>query len=227
MTRAWLALALVLLAPPLDGSGAASAQLARRLGDPSAAEAPRADRSPRAIAGLGHALGDPSGLPPAPPEEPGEPERPWPGPQIQLGYSFYRVSDGYGGGDVHAGSVGVFIQLPLPELRVGLLGEVGARDYSLGGDDLIVRGGIEVGVQLLGLLDPFVPHAVVLASFGGVVAERFETTVADAFGGAGLGIGGELRAYRNLHLGFQVSYQRLEMDGAGYDVFMIRLFAGF
>jgi hypothetical protein len=94
-------------------------------------------------------------------------------------------------------------------------------------DDLIVRGGIEVGVQLLGLLDPFVPHAVLLASFGGVVAERFETTVADAFGGAGLGIGGELRAYRNLHLGFQASYQRLEMDGAAYDVFMIRLFAGF
>ncbi len=224
----WLALGLALLA-----ASPAHAQLGHRLDSPTASpertrpDRTRADRagSTEASLGLGQRLDAPTGRwqPPAP-ERPREP--PWVGPQIQLGYAYYRVSDGYGGGDVSAADLGVFVQLPIPELRVGLLGEVGARDYALGGDDLIARGAVEIGYQLLGLLEPFVPHAVAIASFGAVVAERFESTVAYGFGGGGIGVGGELRIYRNLHVGFQVSYQRLEMNGAAYDVFQLRLFAG-
>ena len=183
--------------------------------------------------GLGRRLAQPQlEAPPEepPPEAPTAPapdvERPWPGPQVHLAYSFYRIADGYGGGDVHAGSVEVFLQLPLPELRLGALGEIGSRDYALGGDDLVVRGGVEIGVQLVGWIDPVVPYASLLVSFGGVVGERFDTTVAHAFGGAGLALGAALRIHRNLHLDLHGSYQRLEMDGAAFDVFMLRVALG-
>lgn len=221
-----LALALALAAP-------VEAQLGRALGDPTAGASTERDTDrpaaePSGGPSLGRALDDPDRVleREARPAPPAAPEAPWPGPQIQLGYSFYRISDGHGGGDVHAGGAEIFVQLPIPELRAGLALEVGARDYALGGDDLVVRGAVELGFQLAHMLDPFVPHVSLLVSFGGVVAERFESTVAHAFGGAGLGLGGELRVARNLHLGAQASYQRLEMNGAAYDVVMIRLFAG-
>lgn len=224
----FLALALACLAP----SAPVEAQLGRALGDPATGasterEVGSADE-PSEEPSLARALDDPDRVleREAPPSPPSEPVTLWPGPQIQLGYSFYRISDGHGGGDVNAGGAEIFVQLPVPELRAGLLLEVGARDYALGGDDLVVRGAVELGFQLAHLLDPFVPHVSFLVSFGGVVAERFESTVAHAFGGAGLALGGELRVARNLHLGAQASYQRLEMNGAAYDVVMIRLLAG-
>ncbi|HEY8432029.1 MAG TPA: hypothetical protein VIL20_26815 [Sandaracinaceae bacterium] len=229
VARAWPLVVLAMAASP------ARAQLAERLGDPAPARAreeraaaqredaepPRAERG-----GLGRRLGVPHVRASAPAEPPRAPERPWTGPQFQLGYAFYRVSDGYGGGDVHAGGIAVHLPIPVPELRLALDAELGARDYSLGGDDLLARGSVEIGARLVGLLDPFVPHAVAIATFGGIVAKRFETTVTDAFGGGGLGLGGELRLYRNLHAGFQIAYLRLEMDGAAYDVLQLRLFAG-
>ena len=204
------------------------AQLGRGLGDPAGGVSAARAEAPAAAPSLGRALDDPDRMleREAPAAPPAAPEAPWPGPQIQLGYSFYRIADGHGGGDVHAGGAEIFVQLPLPELRAGVLLEVGARDYALGGDDLVVRGAVELGFQLAHMLDPFVPHVSLLVSFGGVVAERFESTVAHAFGGAGLALGGELRIARNLHLGAQASYQRFEMNGAAYDVVMIRLLAG-
>jgi hypothetical protein len=59
-----------------------------------------------------------------------------------------------------------------------------------------------------------------------VVGERFETTVAHAFGGAGVELGGEVRVVRNLHLSASLAYHRLEMDGAAFDAFMLRLGLG-
>lgn len=184
--------------------------------------------------GLGTALDEPTRVLSARADqslEAGEPDAGaptfrWPGPRVQLGWSFYRLADGYGGGDVHAASVEVFVQFPWPELRFGVLGEVGARDYAFGGDDLVARGTLEVGFQYAEKLDPFVPHISALVSAGGVIATRFESTLLHAFGGAGLALGGELRLYKNVHAGVQVSYQRLEMTGAAHDVFMLRLFLG-
>ncbi len=197
----------------------ARAQLGRALGDPSAGASTHSETRES----IGRELGDPTRLLAEPPER----EPAWPGPQVQLAYVFYRVSDGYGGGDTHTAQLEAFIQLPVPEIRLGVLGELGARDYSLGGDDFIARGGLEIGVQLVSMIEPLVPYASLLVSFGGVVGQRFATTVAHAFGGAGLAIGADLRIVRNFHIGVQGSYQRWEMDGAAFDVFMIRLGAGF
>ncbi|HJL19153.1 MAG TPA: hypothetical protein RMH99_26045 [Sandaracinaceae bacterium LLY-WYZ-13_1] len=151
---------------------------------------------------------------------------PWAGPQIQLGYTYWKLSDGYGGGDTHAASVEVFLQWPLSELRTGLIGELGGRGYSLGGDDLVARGAIEIGFQLTELVDPVVPYLSLVVSAGAVVGERFDTTVVQGFGGAGLELGAAVRLVRNLHLSASVGYQRLEMDGAAFDVFFLRLGAG-
>lgn len=158
--------------------------------------------------------------------ETAEPERPWAGPQVQLAYGYWNLSDGYGGGDVHEGALEVFLQTPVEELRLGLLAALGGRDYILGGDDLVARGAVEVGFQLTELIDPLVPHLSLVVSFGAVVGNRFDTTVAYAFGGAGFEIGAALRLVRNLHLSAAFSYQRLEMDGAAFDVFMLRAAVG-
>ena len=220
MIRAALVVLALLAASP------AHAQLGDRLGDPSPPRVAASSPSAR-LPGLAAQLGDPAApyaRETAPAPQPAEP--PPQGPQIQLGYGYYRLSDGHGGGDVHAGGLEVLIPLPVRQLRVGLVGELGARDYSLGGDDFIVRGGVELGLQLPDLFEPFIPHVAVLGSVGGVIGQRFETTVTHVFGGAGIALGGELRIYRNLHVGAQGSYQRMEMEGASYDVFMLRLYAG-
>jgi hypothetical protein len=201
-----LLVALAVLAPV----GSASAQtlgLGRRLGRPLS-EAPPTDE------------------PAAAPDEGEDEERPWVGPQIQLAYTYWKLADAHGGGDTHSASLEVFLQWPISELRTGVLGELGGRDYSLAGDDLVVRGALELGFQLTELLDPLVPHLSLVVSFGGVVGERFETTVSHAFGGAGVELGAALRMVRNLHLAASLAYHRLEMDGAAFDVFMLRLGLG-
>lgn len=190
---------------------------------PSAADAQAAEL------GLGRRLGRP--LRRAPPPEVDEdapvPDRDaWLGPQIHLGYSYWKLSDGYGGGDVHAASVEAFIQWPVPELRTGIIGEVGGHDYSLAGDDLSIRGALELGIQLTELIDPVLPHFSVIVSVGALVGERFETTVAYAYAGGGVELGAALRVVRNLHLNAALSYLRLEMDGAAFDVFMFRAGVG-
>lgn len=181
-------------------------------------------------AGLGRALASPSGedAEDAAPDEDGEPEDElsYPGPQIQLLYGYTKIADGYGGGDAHTASIAVFLQWPVHELRTALIAEAGSRDYSLAGDDLFVRGGVEIGFQLPHLLDPFVPHISALLSFGALVGERFDTTVAHGFAGGGVELGGEVRLVRNFHVAAAFAYQRLEMDGAAFDLVMVRLGLG-
>jgi len=183
--------------------------------------------------GLGRRLSEPSRTAPAPSEdgdsdaeEAGQPEEPWAGPQIQIGYGYWKLADGYGGGDTHLAGFEVFVGWPVSQFRTGFLAEIGGRDYSLGGDDLVVRGAVELGFQLTDLLEPFVPHISVVGTGGAVVAERFETTVAYGFGGAGIELGAEVRLVRNLHVAVSVAYLRLEMDGAGFDVFSFRAGVG-
>jgi hypothetical protein len=112
--------------------------------------------------------------------------------------------------------------MPVPQLRLGVLGELGAREYTLGGDDFLARAGVEIGFQLPELLEPLVPHLSLVVSGGAVVGKRFESTVSYAFGGAGVEIGAALRLVRNLHLTVSFGYHRLEMDGAAFDVFLFR-----
>ncbi len=229
MTRALASLALTLCLA-LAGAGAAAAQdaedaedalgLGQRLDRPL----PRAPRGEEANADDGDEADDGEDVDGE--DVDGEAERPWPGPQVQLLYGYTKLADGFGGGDAHTGGVSVFLQWPLEELRTGVSAEIGSRDYSLGGDDLLVRGALEVGVQLPRIIDPLVPHLSVLLSVGGLVGQRFESTVAHAFAGGGLELGAELRLLRNFHLAASFGYQRWEMDGAGYDLFLVRLGAG-
>ncbi|MGE0788704.1 MAG: hypothetical protein AB7S26_23735 [Sandaracinaceae bacterium] len=183
--------------------------------------------------GLGHALDRP--LPTAPErpapteEEPApteEPVGPFVGPQIQLGYGYTKLADGFGGGDAHTAALHVFLQWPIHPLRTGLVAEIGSRDYSLGGDDLFTRGALEVGVQLPELIDPLVPHLSAILSVGVLVGERFETTVTHVFGGGGIELGAELRIFRNFHATASIAYQRMELAGAGFDLFMLHLGLG-
>ncbi|RZO48209.1 MAG: hypothetical protein EVA89_37940 [Sandaracinaceae bacterium] len=179
--------------------------------------------------GMGRRLGRPltrAPEPEAPAEPASEPGAAWVGPQIQLGYGYLKLADGYGGGDAHLADLSIFVQTPVTELRLAVRGEVGARDYSLGGDDLLAIAGIEIGFQLTEWLEPLVPHISFVVSLGGLVGERFESTVIHGFGGAGLELGLALRLFRNLHLHAALGYQRWEMDGAAFDLFQIRLGAG-
>lgn len=197
--------------------------------EPSVADA-------QALPGLGRQLGTP--LPAAPTQAedeastdedstPSEPQSEAPAsPQLQIGYAYYKLSDGYGGGDVHAGTLSIFLRLPVSELRLAAGAEFGARDYSLGGADVVLRGEAEVGFQLTEVLDPFVPYASVVGTFGGVIGERFDTTVVHGFGGGGVALGIELYVFRTLHFGISGSYVRLEMDGAAFDLFRFRLAIG-
>lgn len=179
--------------------------------------------------GLGRALDRPLPRPPERDAEAGagdEEELRWPGPQIQLAYGYTKLADGFGGGDSHVGAILVFVQWPVHELRTSVRGAIGSRDYSLAGDDFLVRGGVEVGFQLPHLIDPLVPHVSAVFSLGAIVGERYETTVSHVFGGGGVEIGAELRVVRNLHLAAAFGYQRWEMDGAGFDLFMLRVGVG-
>lgn len=192
--------------PAVGSAQAAELGLARRLDDPSGAPRDRADGE-------------------ADEADDEEDDGPWPGPQIQMAYAYSKLADGYGGGDTHSAAFEVFVQWPLSQLRTSVLAAAGGRDYSLAGEDFVFRGALSVGFQLTELLDPFVPHIAVVGTAGAVVGERFETTVADGYGGAGVELGAALRIVRNLHVTATFSYLRLEMDGAAFDLFELR--AGF
>ena len=188
---------------------------------------PAAALAQPAALGLGRRLGDPAHAAPSSTaeeeEEPSDDEGPWAGPQIQMSYAYSKLSDAYGGGDTHSAAFEVFLQWPLSELRTSVLAEAGGRDYALGGDDFVFRAGVGIGFQLTELIDPLVPHISVIATGGAVVGQRFDTSVVYGFGGAGLELGAELRVVRNLHLAASFSYLRLEMDGAAFDLFEVRV----
>ena len=201
------------------------------LSSPRSSPQPSPRSGPQSSPGLGRQLGRPLRRAPRPtvavaPPAPESAEAPWVGPQIQLSYDYFKMHDGWGGGDVHAGGVGVFVQMPVPQLRLGFLGELGSRDFSLGGDDFLARASVEIGFQLTEVLEPLVPHISFVVSGGAVVGKRFETTVSYAFGGAGVEIGAALRLVRNFHLMASFGYHRLEMDGAAFDVFLLRVGLG-
>ena len=152
----------------------------------------------------------------------GEQEAPWAGPQIQMSYEFFQLADGWGGGDAHLGGLTVFVQWPVSELRTAVGAGLGSRGYQLGGNDFAWRANAEVGFQLTELLDPLLLHLSVVATVGGIIGERFETTLTHTFGGPGVELGAELRLFRHLHVGLTLGYHRWEMSGAAYDVVLVR-----
>ena len=149
---------------------------------------------------------------------------PWAGPRIELGYTHYALGDGFGGGSVHAVSFGGY--LPTGQLRLGLIGDGGPRDYALGGGDAVLRATLVAGWQGVGLVDYVMPYVVAVASCGVVIGQRFATTFADALLGLGVEIGFEVNPVRTLHFGASLAHVRADLDGLGYGLWVLRLFVG-
>ncbi len=148
----------------------------------------------------------------------------WGGPRVELGYAHYVLGDGFGGGTVHAVSFGGY--LPTGQLRLGVIGEGGGRDYALGGADGVLRATLVAGWQGTQLVRYFVPYIAALGSAGVVIGQRFATTFADALLGVGLEIGVELNPARTLHFGASLAHIRVDLGGLGYGLWVVRLFAG-
>jgi hypothetical protein len=176
----------------------------------------------------GAALAEPpAGVPPRraqPVAPPADEAPPWDGPRVELGYVHYVLGDGFGGGSVHAVSFGGY--LPTGQLRLGLIGEGGGRDYALGGGDAVLRATLVAGWQGTGLIDYVVPYLAAVASCGVVVGQRFATTFASALLGLGIEIGFEVNPVRTLHFGASLAHVRADLDGLGYGLWVVRLFAG-
>lgn len=210
---------------------AASVWAASAVAGPAGAAAQWSPIDSLAAPAGGQGRPEPAATPERPPraaeEEAPSPEDAFRGPLVQLGFDVYRLTDGYGGGRVLAGGVGVFLQLPSIYVRSGVYGEVGVRSYALGRGDILVRGELDIGGQLPGVIPRLVPYLSGVASVGGVIAERFETPVSYLLGGGGVRLGADVRLVRSFHAGASVSYQRLRMDGVGFNVWMLRLVLGF
>ena len=150
---------------------------------------------------------------------------PWAGPRVELGFMHYGFDDRAGAGASNAFTFAGW--LPTGRLRLGGLGELGARQYALGPNDALARAQIMVGYQHLGGdLGPVVPYAVVVATVGVVVGKRFHTSFASSVYGMGLEAGVDLRLVRTLWTGIGVGYQRVTSDGLAYDLFTVRLSLG-
>ncbi|MCA9600971.1 MAG: hypothetical protein R3A78_02780 [Polyangiales bacterium] len=148
----------------------------------------------------------------------------WKGPHVELGYSHFVLADGYGAGSVNAGFFGGF--LPLDTwLRIGLSAEMGSRSYTLGDNDLLVRGTLVAGYQHLGL-DRFMPYAVAVATMGAVVGKRFHSPLAEMLVGGGVEIGADVSIEQNFYAGIGLSYIRASMWNLAYDVFVFRFRIG-
>lgn len=146
---------------------------------------------------------------------------PWSGPRVFFGYGFYRLTDGHGQGQVHAGQFGGYA--PLRRFRLGLYGELGARRYALGSDDLLFRGAVEAGYQHLPGWGPLVPYAAVEASAGVVIERRFSTTRSERLLGLGLVVGADLRVVQSLHVGLSFGYVRMGVGDLAHDVWLLRV----
>lgn len=176
--------------------------------------------------GYGAALSDPHlHYPPdaAPPDDQSGALEPWMGPAVELGYTHFRLPDGDTGGAVNAGTFGGY--LPTGPVRLGGRAELGSRVYSPGTDDLMVRGAIWGGYQYLGWR-PFAPYAAATVSIGVLVGERSDLPRAWGFGGGGAEVGADLVLVRNLWIGLSFAYERVRMDGEGFDLWVFRVRVG-
>lgn len=152
-----------------------------------------------------------------------EPEEPWTGPRVELGYAHYAIVDGFGGGDVNAGLFGGYLDTGVARLGASL--ELGARDYALAQDDAVVRASILAGYQHLDWA-PFVPYAGAVATVGWVIGKRFRTPVSRTLWGGGLEIGADVNLVRSLYVGVGLSYLRIGLSGTGRDLWVLRLRVG-
>lgn len=136
-------------------------------------------------------------------------------PRVELGYTFVRLRDGHGGGQVHGGRFGGF--LPVPWARLGASAELGIRRYALGSDDAIIRFGLEGGVQHARGWGPLHPFVSVQATFGLALTERFSTTLREPLRGLGLAVGADLRIAGPAHVGVSIAFMRIGLGDLAHN----------
>lgn len=206
VAAALLAPAPVLADAPVAATrptAAASAETAERLAEPPSGFRPQRGTRPPQTA----------------------PSEPWTGPRVELGWMHYGFDDRAGGGTSNAFTFAGW--MPTGALRLGALGELGARHFALGPNDALARAQLMVGYQYLGgALGPLVPYAVVVGTVGVVVGKRFHTSFAHSVYGMGLEAGVDLNLVRTLWTGIGLGYQRVSSDGLAYDLLTVRLSLG-
>lgn len=217
LASVWLALSCVAVGP-----GRARAQ-----SQGPAPETAFALSTPRVLSSreIGSRLSVPGLAPPPASTEPEHPASEWQGPRVELGYSRYRLSDGYGGGLVQGFNFGGY--LPTGAARLGMYGELAVRDYSLGQtQDAIVRAAVMAGYQQWKGLGPFVPYVVAVGTGGVLFGKRYHTPVSQTLWGAGLELGADVALVRHLWAGASFSWLRITMRGLHWDLYLIRLRVG-
>ena len=138
-----------------------------------------------------------------------------------LGYSFFRLRDGHGGGQVHAGHFGGF--LPVHWARLGASAEIGVRRYTLGGNDAILRVGLEGGIQHARGWGPLHPYASLRATFGLALTERFSTTLREPLRGFGVAVGADLRIAGPAHVGVSLAFMRIGLGDLAHNTMELQV----
>jgi hypothetical protein len=146
------------------------------------------------------------------------------GPRVALSYRLYSLRDDLGGRRVHTGGFAGF--LPTRFIRAGGGVEAGIRTHEFGEQQGVVSGNVFVGYQHLRDLGPVVPYLVALGELGVVLQKRFHTPLSEAYRGAGLELGADVKLVRSLYMGLGVSFMLYTMDGLAYDTFGLRLSIG-
>jgi hypothetical protein len=146
------------------------------------------------------------------------------GPRVALSYRLYSLRDDLGGRRVHTGGFAGF--LPTRFIRAGGGVEAGIRTHEFGEQQGVVSGNVFVGYQHLRDLGPLVPYLVALGELGVVLQKRFHTPQSEAYRGAGLELGADVKLVRSLYMGLGVSFMLYTMDGLAYDTFGLRLSIG-
>lgn len=149
--------------------------------------------------------------------------RQWTGPRVEIGYSYYVLEDGYGGGDTHSGVFGGYIPLKAHWIRLGGSVEVGARAFALAGDDLVLRASIVAGYQFTEFDWPVVPFVQAVGTLGGYFGKRFHTPFSSFLGGGGIELGVNIPIVLPLAVGVSGSWQRLSHQGIADDVWTLKL----
>lgn len=141
-------------------------------------------------------------------------------PRFELAYAFYSLTNGFGGGVVHAGSIGGYF--PTGAFRLGGAGELGVRRYAYGPDDGLGRLWLLAGYQHRRGLGPLVPYVGGVVTFGAVLGRRFDSLLFERLVGGGIEIGVDVRVGPTFFFGWGLAWMRIQLGNLGYDLIVLR-----
>ncbi len=153
-----------------------------------------------------------------------EEDNAWDGPRLEVGYEYFDLSDGHGGGATHMAMFGGFLPI-VPQLRAGLSLMGGIRDYAYEDNDLFFGARAIVGYQYTDW-NGVLPYLGGTLMGGAVIGERFTSSVAFGLIGLGVEAGLDVRLVNSFYAGFGLGYTRADMAGLAHDLLIVRLRIG-